>query len=100
MMDFARPIRRIDVDDYERQVVQMVKEPVTDLGGYRMRLRDCQLRIDSDVQLSMQTMPKPASPHLRHLFDLRHMLSGVSDLRDDVRLGAVKHSEKDGFSAL
>jgi hypothetical protein len=51
------------VNDDERQVIQMMKELVTNLGGDRMRLRDRQLRLNCDVQLDVQSMSEPASPH-------------------------------------
>ena len=46
VMGLAGLIRRIDVDDDERQVAQVMKQLVADLGGDRMRLRDRRLRID------------------------------------------------------
>ena len=53
MMRLAGLIRWIDVDDDKRQIVEMMKELVTDLGAGRMRLRDRQLGIDSDIQFDM-----------------------------------------------
>jgi hypothetical protein len=44
VMSLAGLIRRIDVDDDERQVIQVMKELVANLGGDRVRPRDRQLR--------------------------------------------------------
>ena len=52
-MRLAGLIRRIHVDDDERQIIQMVKELVADLGGDRMRLGDCQIGIHRDIQFGM-----------------------------------------------
>ena len=64
MVRLAGLIRRIDVDDDERQIIQMVKELVADLGRDRVRLCDRQLGIDRDIQLGMQAVPEPARAHL------------------------------------
>ena len=48
MVRLAGLVRRIDVDDDQRQIIQMMKELVADLGRDRVRLCDRQLRIDRD----------------------------------------------------
>ena len=53
MIGFAGLIGRIDVDDDERQIIQMMKELVPDLGCNRMRLCNRQFGVDSNVQLRM-----------------------------------------------
>ena len=53
MMRLAGLIRGIDVDDDERQIIQMMKELMTDLGCNCMCLRNCQFGMHSDVQLRM-----------------------------------------------
>ena len=40
MMRLAGLIRRIDVNDDKRRVIEVMKEPVANLGGDRMRLRN------------------------------------------------------------
>ena len=47
MIRFAGLIGRIDVDDDERQIIQMMKELVPDLGCNRMRLCNRQFGVDS-----------------------------------------------------
>ena len=64
MMRLAGLIRGIDVDDDERQILQMMKELVADLGRDRMGLRNRQLRIDRDIQFGVQAMPEPARANL------------------------------------
>src|SRR5262245_39294574 len=85
MVGFARLVRRVDVNDDERQVVQMMQQLVAHLGGDLVGLRDGQPRLDGDVELGVQAMPEPARPHLRHLFDLGYMPGGMSNFMDDVR---------------
>ncbi len=45
MVRFARLVRRIDVDDHQRQIIQTVKELMADLRRDCMRLRNRQLGI-------------------------------------------------------
>jgi hypothetical protein len=60
MVRFARLVRRIDVDDDQRQIIEVMQQLMADLGRDRMRLRDRQGRIDRDVQFGMQAVPEPA----------------------------------------
>jgi len=94
MVRFARLVRRIDVDDHQRQIIQTVKELMADLRRDCMRLRNRQLGIDRDVQFGMQAVPEPTRAHLGDLLHLRHMFGGVAKFVDNVRLGAVEHAEK------
>jgi hypothetical protein len=41
VMRLAGLVSRIDVSDYERQIIKIVEEPMADLSGDRVRLRDC-----------------------------------------------------------
>jgi hypothetical protein len=100
MMGLAGLVRRIDVDDDERQMIQMMKELVADLGRDRMRLRDRQLRMDGDIQFGMQAVPEPARPHLGDLLHLSYVLGSVAKLIDDPRLGTVEHADEDRLSTL
>ena len=74
-------IRGIDVDDDERQILQMMKELVADLGRDRMGLRNRQFRIDRDIQFGVQAMPEPARANLGDLLHLRHMRGGGAQFR-------------------
>ncbi len=94
MMALAGLVHRVDVDHHERQVIQMVKELVADLGGDCVGLRNCQSRIHCDVDLGVQPVTKPARPHLGDLLYLRYVLGGVSNFLDYLRIGAVEHPEK------
>jgi len=100
MMRLAGLIRGIDVDDDERQILQMMKELVADLGRDRVGLRDRQLRIDRDIQFGVQAVPEPARANLGDLLHLRHMRGGVAQLVDDVRVGAIEHPDEDRLPAL
>ena len=71
MKCFARLICRIDMNDDERHIAQMVQEPVADLGGDGMGLRDRQVGIDSDIHLDVQTVAEPTGTDLGNLPHLR-----------------------------
>ena len=53
------PIDADDMNDDERHIAQMVQEPVTDVGGDGMGLRDRHVGIDGDVHLDVQTVAEP-----------------------------------------
>ena len=95
MVRLAGLIRRIDMDDHERQIIEAMKQLVTDFRRDRMRLCDRQRGIDRDVEFGMQAVPEPTRAHLGDLPHLRYMPGGVTQFVDDPRLGAVEHAKED-----
>ena len=100
VMCLAGLIRRINMDENERQIIQMMKQLVANLGGNRVCLRDRQLGIHGNIQFGVQAVPEPARPHLGNLQHLRHILGDMANFFYDVWFGPVEHAYEDRFSAL
>ena len=56
VMPFARFLDRIDVHNDQGEIRKRVQQPMTQFGCNRVRLRDCQMRIDSDIDLGVKTV--------------------------------------------
>src|SRR5215208_6083147 len=86
----TRLLHRINVHHGRVKIAQLVHQAVVDLSGDGVSLLDREPRVDRYVHLGPQPVPEPPGPHLRDVLHAWNVVSGLSDLVNDVRVYPVQ----------
>jgi hypothetical protein len=95
----ARPFG-IDMDDGVGQVPDLVKQPVMGRIRDAMSFGEAQCAVDTQADLSRETVSHPAGSHLAHRDDTGGPGNHPSDVVDERRVHCIEESSADATNCL